>query len=1051
MPADASAPPAPARVTIRTLDWLNGLVVVALAVFLASFAVRNSDHWLHLAAGRLISTGNFPFGTDPFSAYSPAPVWINHSWLYDFLVFRLQSLAGGAGVVIAKSVVIGLLAVVLLSCRRRDGDRWLPTLFTALALLTMSPRLLMQPTIISFLFLGILMRLLVFESERANRWRNPVCIAILFALWVNLDGGFVFGLGVVALWFLGGILQRAMPFDPRAIDSNEGQSSIAGLALVLILAVLACLLNPYGYKALSLPSDWSFLKLPHSLRTDELFRELFRSPFEKAYTSEVAGTIPGGSYFLLLGLGLGSFILNSGAWQWNRALVWLAFAGLSMWLTRFVPYFAVVAAPITVWNLQTSSSRRIDVPLDDRARFTRSFLGAFGRFATFLFGVGLLVLAWPGGLARDAGTRQAERRVAWDVIPDESSVRAAGQLAKWYETGQLRAGEAQGFHLPFQFGYYCAWFCPAEKIQFDIRMTNPDSAAAYVATRRSLLNLRDRQDATPKLQAGLSHLVLTGRTASILGREVLVRNDQFPLWAIVGQSLITGWTPSATEGPTRQLRLDPVQLAMTHPVNAPWVDPSDPPSLSAIDRFFQPAPTTPPEAYEAALWLTARDAAGARAGPTLSTVQFVAAIARAAPTTTNELFARIMDPFIGAQLLGPLNEAWQRSPDGRLSRVAPLLALRSARRGIQANPADFESFLRAAAATSLFDGDQEMLRVRQTSFNFLQEATAARQALQRMPIAAAYGTYTAPDELAMHTALQQYYERASVFDGTEIPPLDLLLESRTRSLELENTIFDRLRKDVHSDQLAKFEETFVAERQKKRERLEALRAEVKRRSDEYETRAAKMNPGERAELAARFGLPREALNVLRNANPQELRGPNIVLMLHLLLLAGEAGDARAILQGPGFNPITSLPPELQPAFRALALQTAVAIGDNASAIEMLERALENQPQSLGPPLAGTLQWMVFPDLGTSPLTRGITTPLWFGLFSKTGGTRGQLLELQLAIQHYCNNYVRLGLLAVQQGDIAKAKQSFRRSLDIGRNSLFELRGTALRWLELFQD
>jgi hypothetical protein len=43
------------------------------------------------------------------------------------------------------------------------------------------------------------------------------------------------------------------------------------------------------------------------------------------------------------------------------------------------------------------------------------------------------------------------------------------------------------------------------------------------------------------------------------------------------------------------------------------------------------------------------------------------------------------------------------------------------------------------------------------------------------------------------------------------------------------------------------------------------------------------------------------------------------------------------------------------------------------------------------------------------------------------------------------------LLAVQQGDIAKAKQSFRRSLDIGRNSLFELRGTALRWLDLFQD
>jgi hypothetical protein len=81
MPADASVPTAPARPIVRALDWMNVLVVLALAVFLASFAVRNSDFWLHLAAGRLIASGAYPVGLDPVSARDPAPVWISHAWL----------------------------------------------------------------------------------------------------------------------------------------------------------------------------------------------------------------------------------------------------------------------------------------------------------------------------------------------------------------------------------------------------------------------------------------------------------------------------------------------------------------------------------------------------------------------------------------------------------------------------------------------------------------------------------------------------------------------------------------------------------------------------------------------------------------------------------------------------------------------------------------------------------------------------------------------------------------------------------------------------------
>ena len=157
MPADASVPAVPARPIVHALDWLSVLVVVTLAVFLASFAVRNSDFWLHLAAGRLITSGAYPFGLDPFSALDPTPVWINHAWLYDVLIFLINRSGGGMAIVIAKAAVVAAMAIVMLATRRRNSDGWLPVLFTAMALLTMAPRLLMQSTIVSLLMLAVLL------------------------------------------------------------------------------------------------------------------------------------------------------------------------------------------------------------------------------------------------------------------------------------------------------------------------------------------------------------------------------------------------------------------------------------------------------------------------------------------------------------------------------------------------------------------------------------------------------------------------------------------------------------------------------------------------------------------------------------------------------------------------------------------------------------------------------------------------------------------------------------------------------------------------------
>ena len=70
-------------------DWALVFLTLALTFLTASFAVRNSDVWIHLAAGKRLTTGDYKLGTDPFSYTAADRTWVNHSWLFDLGSFLL--------------------------------------------------------------------------------------------------------------------------------------------------------------------------------------------------------------------------------------------------------------------------------------------------------------------------------------------------------------------------------------------------------------------------------------------------------------------------------------------------------------------------------------------------------------------------------------------------------------------------------------------------------------------------------------------------------------------------------------------------------------------------------------------------------------------------------------------------------------------------------------------------------------------------------------------------------------------------------------------------
>ena len=80
------------------------LLLLVLAILLAFMPVRNSDFWLHLAAGR-----NLLEQQDASFSYLEETPWLNHSWLYEVLLYEAYSWLGETWLVVLKACVAAVI------------------------------------------------------------------------------------------------------------------------------------------------------------------------------------------------------------------------------------------------------------------------------------------------------------------------------------------------------------------------------------------------------------------------------------------------------------------------------------------------------------------------------------------------------------------------------------------------------------------------------------------------------------------------------------------------------------------------------------------------------------------------------------------------------------------------------------------------------------------------------------------------------------------------------------------------------------------------------
>jgi hypothetical protein len=251
------APTTPAATLPRrqaAWDAIRAVLVVLLAFLLASSPARNSDLWLHLAAGRALLQGDYRPSTDPFAHTTEGAYWVNHSWLYDVLAYGLYQTAGGVGLVVVKALLVAGLAALMLCCCWRTGEKWLAALAVAAGVVALGPYLPLRPAVVSYVLLGVTLWWL------QQAWAGPrrglgfsIILPALFALWANLDEWFLLGPLTVGLYALGAVLEDRRD-AARGRARPDAAERLRALGLVAAAGLATVLLNPHHVRALTLPA-----------------------------------------------------------------------------------------------------------------------------------------------------------------------------------------------------------------------------------------------------------------------------------------------------------------------------------------------------------------------------------------------------------------------------------------------------------------------------------------------------------------------------------------------------------------------------------------------------------------------------------------------------------------------------------------------------------------------------------------------------------------------------------------------------------------------------
>lgn len=234
-------------IAVHPLELLMVIVFLGLVFLLGIFPLKDTDFWWHLRTGDwILANGKWPRSDLYTYTVNPDTRWIDLHWGFQVLLSFGYELGGVPLLNLAKCGITTLsVSILLLGCRRPGWPLWVSIVSWLPALLVLSGRMYVRPETISLLWMSIVLAVL-FHWRKHPRlmWLLPP----VFMFWINTQGLFVLG------FVLFGFALAEAAIDPGTWGRDYRKWWSRAIA-TLFFCLIACLMNPYGFRGLMFPVE----------------------------------------------------------------------------------------------------------------------------------------------------------------------------------------------------------------------------------------------------------------------------------------------------------------------------------------------------------------------------------------------------------------------------------------------------------------------------------------------------------------------------------------------------------------------------------------------------------------------------------------------------------------------------------------------------------------------------------------------------------------------------------------------------------------------------
>ncbi|MEM4217374.1 MAG: hypothetical protein QXZ09_05075 [Candidatus Methanomethylicaceae archaeon] len=457
--------------------WHMLPLLLSLSKIWGFISITPHDFWWHIRVGQLIlETKQIP-RVDLFTFTHRGEPWTYQAWLMELWLYLIYQLGGAPLIVFVHGIMIASAYVILQMelFRLTRNARVASMVIVAIAVCSM-PNWAIRPQSISFpLFSLTLLMLLRYQRQKGRSlWWLP----LIFLIWANAHGGFVFGLVLLGCFTVGELWNAYR--NARTLPSWK-------VIIPILLAVSAIAINPAG----PLGIVRYVLKFVRHPATRSLNLE---------FTASSLAFAPGA--LIIIGIGALVVILIYRGYRPNvfESLTLFVFGFLAMWAIRNAPWFGFVAAPVTAKALKPTSP----VPHVSKSHYTLNTL-----ILAFLIGVSIISLPWLRALI------PIPRRDP-SLIAKYTPLEAAEYVCDRIPANARLFNE-------ISFGSYLIWKCPQIPVFMDTRfelysMEDWKDYLAISAGRYDWQRLLDKRQVT--------HLLLSRETQT----DLIAAVSESPCW-----------------------------------------------------------------------------------------------------------------------------------------------------------------------------------------------------------------------------------------------------------------------------------------------------------------------------------------------------------------------------------------------------------------------------------------------------------------------------------------------------------------------------------------